>query len=132
MRDNLMIGRGYMEEPITPEEDLDQELHKQERDLHGHLFHINQLFMICCDESLSCEEMYQKCQPTLNKLMKGNPLVAQEVEHLIKSGNRQELMDYFEKEKQQLAQVLGDEMNKHKSVSKQINDQKMDRQPTDS
>jgi len=121
-----------MEEPVSPEEDLDKELRKQERDIHGNLFHLNQLFTICCDESLSMDSLYTKCQPHLEKLKKGNPVVAHEIEALIQGQDRQKLLDYFEQEKQQLTQVLSDEVTKHQAVDKQINDMKTDRHPTDS
>jgi len=121
-----------MEEPITPEEDLAKELHRQEREIHGNLFHINQLYGHCCDESLSMDELEQNCRPILEKLRKSNPIVANEIQELLSKKDRQKLLDYFETEKQNLIQVLQDETKGQYAIEKLINDIRNDKHPTDS
>lgn len=121
-----------MEEPITPEEDLAKELQKQEREIHGNLFHFNQLYVHCCDESLSMDEIERNCQPILEKLRKSNRLLADEVQELLSKKDRQKLLDYFEAEKQNLIQVLQDETKGVQAIEKMINDIRNDQHPTDS
>lgn len=121
-----------MKEPISPEENLDREIRKQERDLHSYLFHINQLFLHCCDESLSMDTLYDKCKPILERIRPGNSIVAQEIEELLQNKDREKLLEYFEQEKQQLIQLLGDEIQQCKAIDKRINDTKIERYPTDS
>ena len=121
-----------MEEPITPEEDLAKELHKQEREIHGNLFHINQLYVHCCDASLSMDEIEQNCKPILAKLRKSNAIVADEIQELLSKKDRQKLLDYFETEKQSLIQVLQDETKGQYAIEKLLNDIRNDMHPTDS
>ena len=115
-----------MEDPLRPEEDLNHVLNKQQRDIHGNLFQINQLFMLCCDESLPLDQIHEKCKPVLERLKHDNPLVAYEIEELMCSGDRQKLMSYFEQEKQQLIQILNDEMKHGQDISKRVNHQRND------
>jgi len=121
-----------MPEPLNPEEDLSEELRKQQRDIHGNLFMLNQLFTLCCDESLSIPEIYKRAEPILEKIQKINPLIVKEIKAIFIKGNRHELQEYFEQEKQQLIEVLNDEIRQHQEINHKINERKTGDFPTDS
>jgi uncharacterized membrane protein YgaE (UPF0421/DUF939 family) len=114
------------EEPLNPEEDLTQQLSKQEREIHSNLSMLNELYHLCCSATLTIEELRQKAMPILNKLQKSNPLVANEIRELLGSGDQMKVQAYFEKEQAQLIQTLSDELRQHQEINTKINKEKMD------
>lgn len=119
-------------EPLNPEEDLSQELRKQEREIHGNLFMLNKLFTLCCDQSLPLAEVHKRGEPILDKIKETNPQIVKEIEALFIRGDRQALEEYFEHEKQVLIEVLSDEMKHHGEINRKINENKTGELPTDS
>ena len=115
-----------------PEDDLAHELQKQERELHSNLLIINEIFDLCCDESLSKKELLKKTKPCIDKLSKTNPLVAKEIWEVLESGDREQIFAYFEEEKSTLTDTLANEMKKHQGINAQINREKEWKHPTDS
>ena len=116
----------------NPEEDLNEQLQKQEREIHRNLALINELFDLCCSAALTAEEILKKAEPILTKLHQSNPIVASEIREIMGSGDQLKMQAYFEEERVQLIQTLSQELSHHKGVNKLINKEKTDEQPTDS
>ena len=121
-----------MEEPQFPEKELINDFKKEEKAIHNNLITLNELFLICSDESLSMDQIVSQCAPLLEKFKKLNPLAAEELEALIASKERKNILNFFEEEKRLLTQNLNEEMKQHLSTSKIINDKKNHLFPTDS
>lgn len=115
-----------------PEEDLSHELRKQEQEIHGNLFILNELFNLCCDATLSIEQIREKSEPIIAKLEKSNPIVAKEIREVLAAGDQVKAQTYFEHEKDQLIQTLSDELKQHKGIGTRINNEKNSQHPTDS
>ncbi len=115
-----------------PEDDLARELQKQEREVHSNLLIINEIFDLCCDEALSEKDLLEKAKPCIDKLSKTNPIVAEEIGEVLKTGDREKILTYFEEEKSTLTDTLANEIKKHKGLNLQINRERDWEHPTDS
>lgn len=115
-----------------PEEDLSHELRKQEQEIHGNLFMLNELFNLCCDATLRIEQIREKSEPIITKLEKSNPIVAKEIREVLAAGDQAKAQAYFEQEKDQLIQTLSNELKQHKGIGTKINHEKSSQYPTDS
>lgn len=120
------------QESLNPEEDLSYQLRKQEQEIHGNLFMLNQLFNLCCSAALTVDEIRQKAEPILIKLQKSNPIVAKEIREILGCGDQTKVQAYFEQEKEQLIHTLSIEIQQHKGINRSINKEKTNHQPTDS
>ena len=122
-----------MQQPqYSPEEDLDEHLQKQEREIHSNLFLLNQLLTLLSKENLSTSDLLAQSKPIINKFKETNPLIAKELENIFASQNRKKIQKYCENEKLQLTELLNDEITKHKEINRQINKEKTEDFPTDS
>ncbi len=119
-------------QPRNPEEELNQEVHRQERQLHSNLALLNQLFWLCADEALGEKQWQQRSQLILEQIMQTNPMVAKELHQLIDKGDRKEILVYFEREKDELIQTLSEEIQNRKGVDAKINRGKIEKFPSDS
>ena len=105
----------------APEEDLTRHLKQQEREIHGNLFILNQLFQFCADGSLSEKDLLKQATPIIEKLSDTNPLVATEIKEVLTTGDMKKIEAYFEQAKEALTHTLITEIKGHKEINSRIN-----------
>ena len=81
-----------------PESNLTKKFKEQAADLQGNLFMLNELFELCCDSSLSEDELLKKATPMVEKLGKKNPEVAKELKEVLLSKDHGKIKAFFDKD----------------------------------
>ncbi len=81
-----------------PESNLTKKFKAQANELEDNLFTLNKLFELCCDSSLSEEELLQKATPLVEELAKSNPDVAKDLKEVLTSGNQSKIKAFFKKD----------------------------------
>jgi hypothetical protein len=123
---------GDMQEPVSPEEDLNQELKREEREIHKNLYLLHQIYEVIATETIPAEHLEEHVKVWMKELRKLNPEIAKEIDLLLASQDRKKMIAYFEKEKMILTQLLSDELKEHKQINRKVNDSKIEKFPTDS
>lgn len=121
-----------MQEPINPEEDLNQELNREAREIHKNLFLLHQVYEVIATDTVPTEHLEEHVKTWMKELRKLNPEIAKEIDLLLASQDRKKLLAYFEKEKMILTQLLSDELKQHRQINQTINEKKIEKFPTDS
>lgn len=81
-----------------PESNLTKKFKEQAADLEDNLYTLNELFELCCDSSLSEDELLKKASPMVEKLGKKNPEVAKELKEVLLSGDHSKIQAFFDKD----------------------------------
>ncbi|MCP5506288.1 MAG: hypothetical protein H7A38_05335 [Chlamydiales bacterium] len=81
-----------------PESNLTKKFKEQAADLQDNLHTLNELFELCCNSSLSEEELIKKAAPMVEKLGKKNPEVAKELKEVLLSGNHSKIKAFFDQD----------------------------------
>ncbi|MCB1072494.1 MAG: hypothetical protein H7A41_03740 [Chlamydiales bacterium] len=81
-----------------PETNLTKKFQAQAAQLEDNLFTLNELFQLCCDSSLSEDQLLKKASPLVEKLAKSNPEVAKELKEVLTSGDHSKIKAFFDKD----------------------------------
>lgn len=88
-----------------PESNLTKKFKAQANQLENNLITLNELFQLCCDSSLSEDELLKKATPMVKKLSESNPDVAKELKEVLISGDQSKIKAFFDKDVQRRANL---------------------------